>query len=911
MEKLGDSGIYLITGDTGAGKTTIFDAVTYALYGSPSGTNRDTSMLRSMYAPVHISTYVRLTFSHKGEIYTIERNPTHLRARKEGGKPATMNANAELYKLTEGEEKNIASGTNKVNEAVIEILGIDHRQFCHIAMIAQGDFIKLLTAKSDERQKIFRKLFDTEMYDRIQTLLKEKETAAKKEFELIQSSIKQHIAGADCDESSPLYEAFITARDNEEAPLEAVKIIKEITEADSRNRKALEEKIGSLDEEISALSIKQGEAVNILAAKKKLENAQAELKAKTELMKQLEAVLCEVKAKAPEAEKLGGEIAELNAVILDYTTRKTEREKLEAVCGKLAENTQKLSEYKAEVQQVQAEIESISAELSALSDAGEQRERLKLTKSEAQTRSRDITALKAVLAEHKKLISEKSKTEEKYLLAKASACEAEERYTRARNAFLDAQAGIIAQTLEEGKPCRVCGSLSHPCPAAKPESAPSQEQLDRLELEQKNARENQERASRETAEIREKCGGKEARAKELAQQLSIDCDFSFIEASAETALYETEQLIKETDEKIAAEESKIRRKEELSKQYETAKEKITTLAEGVTQLEKAISAEEAEKNAHSRNIASLSEKLTYETFEEAEQALSQKKTHKLSIENEIAEAQKKYDNCALETVNLNGGIRELEEVLRNGGDIDAEKDYEGLISVLSEQRSVLLRQKEAVSARIAINTEAVKKAEKLLCEVDPLIKKCECLASLNGAVRGTITGQDKLSLEAYVQAVYFERIISYANLRLNVMTGGQYALKRKQSGASKAAKCGLDLEITDYFNGTVRDVGSLSGGESFKASLALALGLADEIQSRTGGVRLDTMFIDEGFGSLDETSLDQAMEALAQLSGSNRLVGIISHVSELKRRIDKQITVRKIKPSEDGEAYGTEVKIIV
>jgi len=193
----------------------------------------------------------------------------------------------------------------------------------------------------------------------------------------------------------------------------------------------------------------------------------------------------------------------------------------------------------------------------------------------------------------------------------------------------------------------------------------------------------------------------------------------------------------------------------------------------------------------------------------------------------------------------------------------------------------------------------------------PVIRKCECLANLNDAVRGNISGQDKLSLEAYVQAVYFERIIAYANIRLDVMTGGQYALKRKQTGSSKSAKCGLDLEITDYFNGTVRDVGSLSGGESFKASLALALGLADEIQSRTGGVKLDTMFIDEGFGSLDEASLDQAMEALAQLGGTNRLVGIISHVSELKRRIDKKIIVTKTKPAGENDSYGTEVKIEV
>ena len=250
MEKLGDSGIYLITGDTGAGKTTIFDAITYALYGTPSGSNRDTSMLRSMYAPVHISTYVRLAFSHKGEVYLIERNPTHTRAKKEGGKPATVNANAELYKVTDGEEKNIASGTTKVNEAVIGILGIDHKQFCHIAMIAQGDFVKLLTARSDERQRIFRKLFDTQMYDSIQNILKEKETAGKKEYELIKAGIRQNIAGASCDENSPFYEEFCISCRNEDAPQEALELIKKITEEDSGLNAFLEEKIKDISIEI-------------------------------------------------------------------------------------------------------------------------------------------------------------------------------------------------------------------------------------------------------------------------------------------------------------------------------------------------------------------------------------------------------------------------------------------------------------------------------------------------------------------------------------------------------------------------------------------------------------------------------------------------------------------------------------
>lgn len=911
MEKLGENGIYLITGDTGAGKTTIFDAITYALYGTPSGSNRDPSMLRSMYAPVHISTYVRLAFSHKGEVYLIERNPTHTRAKKEGGKPATVNANAELYKVTDGEEKNIASGTTKVNEAVIGILGIDHKQFCHIAMIAQGDFVKLLTARSDERQRIFRKLFDTQMYDSIQNILKEKETAAKKEYELIKSGIRQNIAGASCDENSPLYEEFCTACRNEDAPQEALELIKKITEEDSGLNTFLEEKIKDINSQITTLSKAQSEANNIINTKNALALRQNELNAKNELSLNLKKLLEEQNGKTSEAEKLGQEIADIKAFLSDYSIREAERRKLSEATNNLNEDKKILEQSIEKRSTSKARTDELSEELRKLENAGEQRARLELSKAEAATRMNGITELQSVIAQLEKLTAEREKTEEKYRLSRENASAAETQYTLIRNAFLDAQAGFIARTLEDGVPCRVCGSVHHPSPAQMPDDAPTQEQLEKAEEGMKNAREAQERVSKEAAEIKEKCESREARITGLAKQLGITAEMHSVKSDAQTAMKETQQFMAQLDRDICEEDSRIARKKELSSLSEEIRKEETALQELVSELEKRIAAGEIQIKAHNQNISALSEKLLYPSLAEAETAVAEKLKIKQDIENAINEAQTNYSSCEKDIANLKGGIAELEAVLQNSGDVDTEKNYDELISELNLQRDRLQENKDNVNSRLAINSEAVRKTEKLLNTIAPVIKKCECLANLNDAVRGNISGQDKLSLEAYVQAVYFERIIAYANMRLDVMTGGQYALKRKQTGSSKSAKCGLDLEITDYFNGTVRDVGSLSGGESFKASLALALGLADEIQSRTGGVKLDTMFIDEGFGSLDESSLDQAMEALAQLGGTNRLVGIISHVSELKRRIDKKIIVTKTKPAGENDSYGTEVKITV
>lgn len=911
MEKLGESGIYLITGDTGAGKTTIFDAVTYALYGMPSGANREPSMLRSMYAPAHIPTYVKLVFSHKNKTYSIERNPAHSRAKKEGGKIANVGANAELYEISDSEEKNIASGTTRVNEAVIGILGIDHKQFCHIAMIAQGDFVKLLTAKSEERQRIFRKLFDTQLYDNAQNILKERESAAKKEYSALRDSIKQHLAGISCPENSPFFDELSAARENENAPDETVETAKKIIASDLEANTAAEQKISDIMAEISALSKAHGEAEKIITAKKKLESSEKLLAEKKSLLEELNSILEDKKSKATEAEELGQEIAELKATLPDYITLENERKKLADTNNNLENDRLALKKSSEKLAEIKAHAEQISTELKTLENAGEIHAELYLEKASAEARMHTAEELQTALAELEKLDSKRIKAEEKYILSRQNTAEAEDTYSRIRNAFLDAQAGIIAQTLEEGVPCRVCGSLSHPSPAAMPLDAPTQEQLDTAEEAMKEAHEKQNEASRLSAEIKEKYQSKKARTEELLNAIGADVEIRGGKMAAEAVLHECEQLITQLENRIAEEDRKTERRKMLLHDREISGSEEKSASEEISCLEKRLAAGEVQKNACISNISVFTEKLTYSCINEAENAITEKQDRKQSIENEIAKAKADYDNCAAQTTDLQGGIKTLSQILENSADTDTEKDYNELINSLETQRTILQHEKDEINARIAVNTEAVTKTEKLISKSAPLLRKCECLANLNDAVRGNITGQDKLSLEAYVQAVYFERIINFANLRLNIMTGGQYALRRKQTGSSKSAKCGLDLEITDYFNGTVRDVGSLSGGESFKASLALALGLADEIQSRAGGAKLDTMFIDEGFGSLDETSLDQAMEALAQLSGSNRLVGIISHVSELKRRIDKQIIVTKAKPAEGDEYFGTSVKIIV
>ncbi len=911
MEKLGENGIYLITGDTGAGKTTIFDAITYALYGSPSGSNRDSSMLRSMYAPIHTETFVKLTFCHNAKTYIIERNPTHERAKKEGGKPAKLNANAEMHEISDGEIKNIASGTTKVTDKVIEMLGIDHKQFCHIAMIAQGDFIKLLTAKSDERQKIFRKLFDTELYNNIQNILSRREKAVRDEYNQINARIKQYISGAECDENDPCYEEFSALREDCDAPQAMLKLIENVIISDKAASSGIEQKIRDTSVEIDALNKIYGNVKLIISAKNNLEASEKKLSELETLSEKCKAELSEKEMLKPQLQQLAQEIAVITAVIPDYSTREQERKLLSDVSAELEKNTAQLEQCTEKLEEICRNEEAISAELLTLEKTGEQRERLKAEKAEIENRIDKLTNLLSTVSQYRKLVSECAKAQEKYLLTKENATQKESIYNAARTAFLDAQAGILAETLEENTPCRVCGSLHHPYPAAKPENAPTQEQLDKLDSELKTAIRQQEEASAEAAEIRATRDSLRARATEQLAAVGIESDPDSCTDIANEALATAKIAAKDIENKIAEEDKKEKKRNELTALSESVKGQKETAKNRISELEKGIASGKTQQSAHISAIERLSEKLVHSTLAEAEKAVSDKNAQIKKTETEIAKSQENYNRCNEEIAVEKGRIEELKNVIESNKDADTEKDYEGLLSQLENQRNTLSAQKQKISTRITVNKSIADKTAQLMKETESLSRKCRHLAELNEAVGGNITGQNRLTLEAYVQAVYFERIIRHANLRLDVMSGGQYSLKRKETGSSMAAKCGLDLEIHDHFNGTCRDVGSLSGGESFKASLALALGLADEIQSRTSGVKLDTMFIDEGFGSLDGTSLDQAMEALSELSGSNRLVGIISHVEELKRRIDKKIIVTKSKPSGEDDSYGTEVRIEV
>ncbi len=909
LEKLGDSGIYLITGNTGAGKTTIFDAITYALYGSASGAARDNSSLRSKYAPYHIETCVKLTFSHKGGTYIAERKPAQLRAVKEGAKPVETTAKANLYILQDGTEKNIASNTREVNAAITALLGIDHKQFCQIAMIAQGDFAEILRASSNERQQIFRKLFDTRLYEKLQSTLSSRAGEINKKLESSEEIISQLLSSARCDENSPLYSEFSELQNDGRAYDKIIEKIREICEADNVLNNEYSSRIDDCNKEISSLNEALTIANSVITAKSDLENAEKQLSEQNTLLEHLKNALEDAKKNEPHIRILKDETANIRMVLPDYSIREKQRSLLKEAEEKLEKNNTLRKNLSEQLEKFSEKAEKTAKELSELKNAGEQRAVLTAEKEKAEFRHERIILLLSTLSEYEKLISEHEKTTEKYHRTKVTADEAVKNYNCKRNAYLDAQAGILAENLEDNMPCPVCGATHHPSPAKKPEGAPTQQELKEAEALLDDTRQNQERASREAADIAAKKNSVKEQSEKLMTELCISAENSSSKEAARLALYETENNIKNIEKKISVEDENIRKKAELEKQALVIAEKQESSREELSSLDKDIAAGEAHISGYNSEIATLSAKLEHDTLENAQKAISRKETEADALQKISDNAQKALADCSESISRLNGIISELKKTISDNSGIDIAKDYKALTEICENKRRMLLESKEKVTTRISVNTDIIFKAEKLLTDLNELIRKNNTYSKLSKTVCGNISGQEKLTLEAYVQAVYFERIIAHANKRLETMTGGQYSLKRKESANDLTTKCGLDLEIVDYFNGSRRDVGSLSGGESFKASLSLALGLADEIQSRTSGVILDSMFIDEGFGSLDSDSLDQAMSALNELGNTNRIIGIISHVDELKRRIEKKIIVRKISPSDGGESYGTDVTI--
>lgn len=886
MDSLGRSGIYLITGETGAGKTTIFDAITFALYGKASGSSRNEKNFRSKYASDDTPTFVELKFEYGGEIYTIKRTPEYQRKRLRGEGYTTQAADAELYLP----DKSVLTKVNTVNEKIEEIMGIDKNQFTQIAMIAQGDFQKLLLADTVKRQEIFRKLFLTDNYKALQDDIKGKCSEKRKEYQKISDLQKYQIKSIKCDEEREEYEKIALAKNESLTYGELEEVLASLIAADEVLLNELKDEDEKIFDRITQLKI----------IKRKAEEKKEDLKKYSEELKrerrlQEEAFewgegLKKAEEKLPEKKKFEEEALLIEQQLDDIHVLSEKKKK----AGNSLKEAKKLKEKAGsdEVLLKDTEEKKKLAEeaYEKLKDAGASLERYRASHSEI---VRKLDDAESILSEKKKVSSDEvelSKKQKAYIKAAEDAGADADEFQKGYRLFLDEQAGFIAESLEEGKACPVCGSTIHPHPAMVTDGAPSREELDKMKVRADKSREMAEKLSKE-------CGNLNAAIEQKKNAIDEEIRKLCEDTPLDEFILNMKGEKKEAEEAVAVEESNLKKKTELEKKISTYENRVSELTAELAETKALFAGEEAKTSELERSASELEKRLLFSDEKAASSRIDRLRSEVESLEKEVESFRKKKTDAENSLSECRGVISELkkkaeEKLEMEDSECESElKGCNGRLKDIAEKMEKVIADKnfnEKVFAELKKNNDAL----------SIMGKELSYLENLSDTVNGDIKGKERITLETYIQMTYFDRVLKRANVRLFVMSEGKYDLVRREEG-SKSGKSGLELDVIDHVNGSRRNVSTLSGGESFLASLALALGLSDEVSESAGGIRIDTMFVDEGFGTLSEEALKNAYRALANLSASDRLVGIISHVGELKSRIDRQIVVTK---ADDGSS---------
>lgn len=890
FSRLGTGGLYLITGDTGAGKTTIFDAITYALFGEASGDSRDASMLRSKYAAPDAPTYVELTFDYGGKSYQVKRSPEYTRAKTRGTGNTKQAATAELI-YPNG---NVVTKLKEVNTAIRDIIGLTRAQFSQIAMISQGDFRKLLQAGTEERQKIFRDIFRTKFYDLLQSKLKENVLAVGREKDEISRNIGQYMHSVTCKEDSVYSPDAEKARAGQLPMAEFQKVLEAILEEDTGAEKKLDSDLDAVEKELDAVKEQLTKAEAYQKEKTELFGKQEQERALSTQLQEAKGAKDTAKDTEPQQRELTNRLAQWELLLPKYDDLNTLEAKLTTAKKDLADAMRKRETAQALQAQLNVEIQSLKEEHSQLSSAEAQKERFSNQLSNASDRKEKFTKL---LSEIKSFNAEQEKLNElqqAFQAALATSSRLLQIYNDKNTAFLREQAGMMASNLEEGKSCPVCGSIHHPVLAALSQDAPS-------EADVKHAKKKYEDADKETQLASQKAskqnGTVETAREALLKTVSDLLPGTSLEEASAAAKKEAAEIQSEINglnKELAEIKEKIQRKQALEKQIPSKEEEYQKAVNAYTDADTKIKLCNGSIEALQMQADELRSELPFpdKAAAKAQQEADREQLDKLKQAQ--AEANEKYSAYDKELTGVRSAIAQLGQQLADQPEWDTE--------ALNEQKEALtLRKTEIrnaqgnVSYRITANTGARDHIAAQASTLADLEQQYAWMKALSDTANGDVSGKQKIKLETYIQGAYFDQILMRANIRLQKMSGGQYDLKRRDTVDGYKSQSGLELDIVDHINASERSVNTLSGGESFLASLALALGLSDEVQMSTG-IRLDTLFVDEGFGSLDPEALNKAYNTLASLTEGNRLVGIISHVAELKERIDRQIVVSK-KPS--------------
>ena len=1025
FEQFEDKGLFLISGDTGAGKTTIFDAICFALYGETSGIYRDTRNLRSEYADDGVESYVDFYFSHQGIHYHIKRQPSFERKKKRGDGVITEKEQAIFYK----ENEQPIEGLIQVNNAVKELLRIDDKQFKQIAMIAQGEFWDLLNAKTEQRTDILRTIFLTDGYKNIEHKLKDLMDTSYKEKVNAENSVIQYFCDVTGDDNSELSEKLAELQNRAQNTSSAwnfdelLDMIKRVIEDDEERQKEGKEKLKIAKDELEKTKASLATAKNnnaLITRFEKLQVEQKKLETRKQEMQNL-SVLLEKQKKAThivepkytswqtksgervETEKRIGEKEELlKSAKLDaeQAAKKLDKaEKKGLTAETLRKKIDKINEEQEKYQRRNQLIEALEKLKQDKEDICSKEEKMKESEKELETRIQALKtaistlegkpeALASAKAENDKLsellediksIMDKSipdcdKKKEKLNQKQKAYVEARDAYDKAsakraaaEKILEDCRAGLLAEGLEEGEKCPVCGSIHHPELAHMPETSITEEAFKELQQEEVEKQEKKTRALTAAESLK-------SVVEQMEEQLRVgilDClenEVIGIEASGEDlknliclikkAQNDVEDKIKNNTKLQIALEKECKELTKAKEELETAqgadRDTLSKAKEELSRKKQTNETETVEKNAVLETLSELSYKDWNTAEAEKDKAVKEVKaiqealdsakkekkdadskvvSHRSSLETlkdslETQKADESKHKAVLEKYLLEQEFNSPEEmqkyivseealadsnkaindykqaVFTNRTQLtQAEEDVKGkkridveeLQTLCTEQDNLVetLRKKvNTIEFRIKTNTEKQENIVSQRSGIENSRKKNSICMRLYNLVKGK-TGKGKITLEQYIQAAGFDGIIAAANKRLFPMSDGQYELYRQEDSLGKQSNTFLDLEVLDHYTGRRRPVGNLSGGESFKASLSLALGLSDVVSANLGGIQMDALFVDEGFGTLDRKSIDNAMEVLVNLSNSNKLVGIISHREEVMDNIPQQIKVRK------------------
>lgn len=890
LEKLGKSGVYLITGDTGAGKTTIFDAICFALYGTASGEMRKRQMFRSRYADPATPTYVKMSFEYRGEEYFIERHPEYERPKARGDGMTLEKADAELH-FPDG---CVISGFDKVTAAVTELIGLDDKQFLRIAMLAQGDFRKLLFAETKERTEIFRKIFDTDIYRVLQDKLMRRSRDMSVERDRLSSTAVKYLADLKAEPESEFSGELeaVALGANAQVLTAAIPLAQRMNAADEGALAAAGEAERGLAKQLDSVKGELTRATAVASAAERIRlNGLQLTESEAALTRANEAYLSE-QAKSAERDSLGVKAAALKEKLGDYDS--LEKLKAEGVA-----HSDEIKRTEAEIGTLTAAIDALAAKIAAdekaLADlktvdadkaaAEREAERADERKARLGTLFRLNKSCLAAEADCASATAEYKACADKYAL-KCGECDSLER------AFLDAQAGVLASRLTDGEPCPVCGSRSHPQPARAALDAPTQAQLEAAKGERSKLQSEAAGLSTEAGRFKGELDRLKQQLSQLKAELLPDAPDGDLAAAVTAAGSELKATVERLNRRITELDGELKRKQTLEASLPTDRADCDKRRRQLSELNARKAALNERRDQLRARYAEAEKKLEFPNAAAANAEIARLSEQLDNMKKALDTAKLNLDGCDKKVRDLKAAIAADEALIKESTPSDTAL-LKLRLDALEGERAELIRHANDVRERLSVNKNVLANITELKKRLDALDERFGWIDALNRTANGNLSGKERLQLETYVQISYFDRVTAAANRRLLVMSGGQYELTRAAEAENLRSRTGLDLNVIDHYNGSTRSVRSLSGGESFMASLSLALGLSDVVQATAGGIQLDTMFIDEGFGSLDGDTLEQALSVLRELSSGDRLIGIISHVDELKRCIDAQVIVTK------------------